>query len=100
MENEFLRYSVTRDGRLLDSEPWDDDKPMLVFDKASRSWVTFNGTVGDWRRSTAITAEEAARLTGGVPGYEPPATGREDPVEPDDDGPPQPPFSVDVVDQF
>ena len=60
MEDPCDRYSVTRDGRLLDSAPMEDDKPLLVFDKDA--WVPFNGKMGVWFDSIPVSAEEAAQF--------------------------------------
>jgi hypothetical protein len=97
------RYSLIRDGRVLDSEPMTAGENILVFDKASGSWVSFDGTFGEWRHSIAITAKQTARLTGGVAGYKPPKRRRVKSKATVADDPPQmpvPPFSVDFVDQF
>jgi capsid protein len=36
---------------------------ILVFDMATRSWVPFEGTVGQWIDSLPFTEAEAAALT-------------------------------------
>ena len=55
------RYSIARDGRLLDSEPMKDGGNILVFDK--NGWVTWiGGTVGEWHDSIPVTPEEAAQF--------------------------------------
>jgi hypothetical protein len=53
---------VLPDGRVLDSEPMAEGKGLLVFDKASGSWMNFDGTFGEWRRSKPLTDAEAAAL--------------------------------------
>jgi hypothetical protein len=39
-------FSMLCDGRVLDSSPMEWGDPVLVFDMATRSWVPFDGTVG------------------------------------------------------
>lgn len=56
------RYSTLPDGRVLDSEPMSEGKGILVFDKGA--WVPAGITLGEWRDSKPLTAEEAAALTG------------------------------------
>lgn len=67
----MTRFSKLPDGRVLDSEPMKAGDPLLVFDKTSRKWVEFEGTLGDWRHSIAITAADVARLTRQCPVYTP-----------------------------
>lgn len=50
------RYSQLPDGRLLDSEPMEKGQGILVF--SSGKWVPFEGTLGEWRHSKALTASE------------------------------------------
>jgi hypothetical protein len=66
MQNPYDRFSKLPDGRVLDSEPMKAGDPLLVFDKTSDTWMDFEGTLGEWRHSIAITAEEATRLTSGA----------------------------------
>ncbi len=56
----IYRYSIARDGRLLDSEPMKDGGNIIVFDKGA--WVPWHGTVGKWHDSIPVTPEEAARF--------------------------------------
>jgi hypothetical protein len=60
MSEDCSRYSVTRDGRLLDSLPMEAGKPPLVFDKGA--WIPFDGTVGQQADSIPVSAEEAAQF--------------------------------------
>lgn len=66
--NPFLRYSVTGTGQLLDSVLMVNEQHPLVFDKPSRKWIPFDGSLREWQNAKWITAEEAARLTGDVAG--------------------------------
>ncbi len=61
VSNNPCRYSVTRDYRLLDSAPVDDDKPPLQFDRATGQWKAFDGFVYLWREAIPVTAEVAAQ---------------------------------------
>jgi len=54
------RFSVTLDGKLVDSKPMDNEQPPLVFDRQSGKWLPFTGTLREWQDALAITAEEAA----------------------------------------
>jgi hypothetical protein len=65
----YDRYAITRDCRLLDTAPIDDDKPPLEFDRTTGQWKPFNGFVYLWRDSIPVLAAEAARycLDGTIP---------------------------------
>jgi hypothetical protein len=54
------RYSFTRNYRLLDSAPMDNDKPPLEFYRATCQWKPFDGFVYLWRESIPVAAAEAA----------------------------------------
>lgn len=56
-----LRYSFTRDYRLLDSTPMRKGEWPLQFNRASGRWVDFDGIMGLWRESIPVTAEVAER---------------------------------------
>lgn len=63
MSEGHYRYSMTRRGALLDSLPMKDGGNILVFDTASKSWVTWTGgTVGEWHDSIPVTSQEAAQF--------------------------------------
>ncbi len=64
MADDSSRYSILPDGRVLDSEPLNEGKGLLVFDTARRSWVPSGATVGEWRDSKPLTAAEAAAWIG------------------------------------
>jgi hypothetical protein len=55
------RYSRLPDGRVLDCSPMHKGESVLVFEDGA--WVTFKGTVGEWRHSKPLTASDAAILT-------------------------------------
>ncbi len=54
------RFSVTLDGKLLDSKPMDNERPPLVYERESGKWLPFTGTLREWQDALAISAEEAA----------------------------------------
>ena len=54
------RFSVTLDGKLLDSIPMDNERPPLVYDRQSGKWRPFTGTLREGQDALAIPAEEAA----------------------------------------
>ena len=56
------RYSFTRDYRLLDSAPMEQDKPPLVFDGVTGDWVDFAGTVGEQANSIPVSMLEAVQF--------------------------------------
>jgi hypothetical protein len=58
--DDLSRYSMTRDGRLLDNAPMDDGGTALVYSKGQ--WVLFVGTFGELTDSIPITIEEAMRF--------------------------------------
>ena len=54
------RFSVTLDGKLVDSKPMDNERPPLVYERESGKWLPFTGTLREWQDALAISAEEAA----------------------------------------
>jgi hypothetical protein len=54
------RYSITRAGQLLDSEPMKADKDILTF--RNGKWKPWKGTIGEWKDSIPVTAKEAAQF--------------------------------------
>jgi hypothetical protein len=58
---DLSRYSMTRDGRLLDNAPMDDGGMALVFSRGR--WVLFEGTFAELTDSIPITTEEAMRFS-------------------------------------
>lgn len=61
VEKRDSRFSRLPDGRVLDSAPMAKGENILVFVKGA--WVTFTGTLGEWRGSKPLTDAEAADLT-------------------------------------
>ena len=55
------RYSQLPDGRVLDCAPMAKGESVLVFENGD--WVTFKGTLGEWRHSKSLTEAEAKALT-------------------------------------
>jgi hypothetical protein len=55
------RYSQLPDGRVLDCAPMAKGNPVLAFENGV--WVTFKGTLGEWRHSISLTEAEARVLT-------------------------------------
>ncbi|MEW6047825.1 MAG: hypothetical protein AB1609_15325 [Bacillota bacterium] len=58
-------FGVLWDGRVLDLRPMAFGGWPVVFNPASRTWASFEGTLGAVADSRPITAEEAAALTSG-----------------------------------
>ncbi len=58
--NPYDRYAITRARQLVDSAPMKDGGGILTFDKGE--WKAWHGTVGEWKDSTPVTAEEAAQF--------------------------------------
>lgn len=59
MSDDYSRYSITRTGQLLDSEPMASGNPPLAFDKASGAWVVFSEVMGELTNSIPVNAQEA-----------------------------------------
>ena len=55
------RYSQLPDGHVLDCAPMAKGESVLVFENGD--WVTFKGTLGEWRHSKSLTEAEAKALT-------------------------------------